>query len=105
MNSPAQIQEIIDFVTTDAYSDEEVMAGWGVALSDAAAVPFSATALGKPVSVLAFDSDPRHGIRCEIEGEGIGKRWVGVDTLDEESLPERVRAVVEAFEAWSEGDY
>ena len=105
MASPERIREIIDFISTDAYTDDEVMAGWGVVLGDAAALPLHATALGKPVTVLAFDSDTRHGVRCEIQGEGIGRRWVGVDTLDEESLPEGVREAMEAFEAWSEGDY
>jgi len=105
MASPERIREIIDFASTDAYTDDEVMAGWGVALEDAATLPFHAKALGKPVTVLAFDSDTRHGIRCEIQGEGIGRRWVGVDTLDVESLPEGVREAMEAFEAWSEGDY
>jgi hypothetical protein len=101
MASPERIREIIEFVTTDAYSDDEVMAGWGVALEDAAALPFQATALGRPVTVLEFESDPRHGIRCEIQGEGIGRRWVGVDTLDVASLPEGIQEVMEAFEAWS----
>src|SRR6266536_6022923 len=86
MASPERIREIIDFASTDAYTDDEVMAGWGVALEDAATLPFHAKALGKSVTVLAFDSDTRHGIRCEIQGEGIGSRWVGVDTLDVESL-------------------
>jgi hypothetical protein len=105
MASPERIREIIDFVSTDAYTDDEVMAGWGVALDGAVTLPLHATALGKPVTVLAFDSDTRHGIRCEIQGEGVGRRWVGADTLDEVSLPEGVREVVEAFDAWSEGDY
>jgi hypothetical protein len=55
--------------------------------------------------VLEFEADSRHGIRCEIQGEGIGRRWVGVDTLDVASLPEGVREVMEAFEAWSDGVY
>jgi hypothetical protein len=99
MASPERIREIIEFVTMDAYTDDEVMTGWGVALDDAATLPIQATALGKPVTVLAFDSDARHGIRCEIQGEGIGRRWVGVDTLDLESLPEGIREVLEAFDA------
>jgi hypothetical protein len=105
MTSPERIREIIEFVTTDAYGDDEVMAGWGVALDDAATLPLQAKALEKPVTVLAFESDARHGIRCEIQGKGVGRRWVGVDTLDVESLPEEVRDVMEAFGAWSEGDY
>jgi hypothetical protein len=105
MANSERIREIIEFVSVDAYSDDEVMTGWGVALADAAALPFQARALGKPVTVLEFDCDARHGIRCEIQGEGIGRRWIGVDTLDLESLPGEVREVLEAFEAWSEGDY
>jgi hypothetical protein len=105
MASPERIHEIIDFVTTDAYNDDEVMSGWDVALSDAAALPFPARALGKPVSVLSFDADPRHGLRCEVQGEGVGRRLIGVDALDFEALPEAVREVLEAYEAWSEGDY
>ena len=81
------------------------MAGWGVALDEASPRPFQAMALGKPVTVRAFDADTHHGIRCEIQGEGIGRRWIGVDTLDVESLPEGVQEAMEAFEVWSEGDY
>jgi hypothetical protein len=99
MASPERIREIIEFVNTDAYTEDEVMAGWGVALEDAAELPFQARALGKPVTVLAFESDARHGIRCEIQGEGIGRRWIGVDSLDAESLPGEVQEVLEAFEA------
>lgn len=105
MSSPERVREIIEFVTTDAYTDDEVMTGWGVALDDAAALPLQATALGKPVTVLAFDSDAHHGLRCQIQGEGVHSRWVGVDTLDVVSLPERVRQVLDAFEAWADGDY
>jgi hypothetical protein len=105
MTSPERIREIIEFVTTDAYNDHEVMAGWGVALDDAATLPIQATALGKPVTVLAFDSAPERGLRCEIQGEGMGRRWVGVDTLDLESLPAEIQEALEAFEAWSEGTY
>jgi len=100
MASPERICEIIEFVTVDAYTDEEMMVGWGVALADAAALPFQATALGKPVTVLEFESDARHGIRCEIQGEGIGRRWIGIDTLDVESLPEAVQEVLKAFDEW-----
>lgn len=34
MASPQRIREIIEFVTTDADTEVEVMAGWGVALED-----------------------------------------------------------------------
>ena len=105
MASPERIREIIEFVSTDAYTDDEVMTGWGVALEDAATLPFPGNALGKPVTVLAFDSDEQHGIGCQIQGEGIKRRWVGVDTLDLESLPGEVREVLEAFEAWGAGGY
>jgi hypothetical protein len=105
MATPERIREIVEFATTDAYDDDEVMAGWGVALADAAALPFPATALGRPVTVLGFDADPHRSLRCEIEGEGIAARWVGVDALDPESLPEGVREALEAFEAWTAGDY
>ena len=105
MATAERISEIIEFVSTDAYTDDEVMTGWGVALDDAVSLPIQASALGKPVTVLGFDADPNRGIRCEIQGEGLGRRWVGVDALDPESLPEGVRDVLEAFEAWSEGSY
>lgn len=100
MASPERIREIIDFVTTDAYTDDEVMSGWGIALEDAVTPPIQAMALGQPVTVLAFDSDTHHGLRCEIQGEGVRRRWVGVDALDVESLPQEVRDVLEAYEEW-----
>lgn len=105
MATPERIREIIEFATVDTYSDDEVATGWGVAFGDAASLPFQATALGKPVTVLEFDSDVRHGVRCEIRGEGTRRRWIGVDALDVESLPEGVREVLEAYDAWAEGGY
>lgn len=105
MANPRRIREIIDFVSADTCSEDEVMSGWGVAFDDAGTHPFQATALGKPVTVLAFDADKSHGVRCQVQGEGIAERWVGVDALDGESLPQELRDVVEAFESWSEGDY
>jgi hypothetical protein len=105
MATSERIQDIIDFVSTDAYDEEEVMAGWGVALDSAATRPFPATALGQEVTVLAFESDTRHGLRCEVERETGSPKWIGVDVLDFDSLPEAVQEVLEAFEAWTEGDY
>src|SRR5207248_2753311 len=105
MASPERIREIIEFVSVDAYTDDEVMAGWGVALDDTGAVPFQATALGKPVTVLAFDSDSGSGLRCQIQGEGTARRWVGIDALDPDSLPEEVNEVLAAYDAWAAGTY
>ena len=105
MTDPKRLCEIIEFATTDAYIDDEVMSGWGVALDDTANLPFEAAALGKPVTVLAFEADTHHGIRCEIQGEGIRRRWIGVDALDVDSLPKGVQEALEAFDAWSEGNY
>jgi hypothetical protein len=105
MATPERIREIIEFVSVDAYSDDEVMAGWGVALADAVELPFQSTALGRPVTVLEFDADSRHGLRCAIQGEGLARRWVGVDALDEATLPEEVREVFAAFEAWGGGGF
>ena len=42
MATAERIREIIDFATTDAYGDDEVMAGWGVAFEDAATAPLHA---------------------------------------------------------------
>jgi hypothetical protein len=105
MATPERIHEIIEFATTDAYNEDEQMGGWGVALDEVARFPFAAAALGKSVRVLAFDAVAGKGIRCEIEGAGIGRRWVGIDTLDAASLPEPVREVLDAYDAWSAGDY
>ena len=105
MASPERIREIIEFVSVDAYTDDEVAMGWSVALDDAATLPFQATALGKPVTVLEFDSDARRGVPCEIQGQGGAKRWIGTDALDEESLPEGVREVLDAYDAWCQGGY
>lgn len=77
MASEERIREIIEFATTDAYGEYEPMSGWAVVLEDAVALPFQSTALGRPITVLEFDSDPQRGIRCAIQGEGIGRRWVG----------------------------
>lgn len=98
MATPERIREIVEQVHMDAYGEDEVMAGWEVAFQDAAETPFNATALGRPVQVLSFSGEPSRGVRALIRGEGMPQRWVGMDALDPETLPQPVRDVFEAYE-------
>jgi hypothetical protein len=105
MANPERLREIIESAIVDAYDEYEQMGGWQVIFDEAVRLPIQATALGKAVQVLQFDADEDRGIRSLIDGSGIKQRWVGIDTLDAESLPEPLQEVLAAYQAWREGDY
>jgi hypothetical protein len=105
MATPERIREIVESATVDAYGEDEQAMGWEVTFQDAVRFPFKANALGKPVQVVGLEVDPHRGVRCEIEGSGIARRQVSLDTLDKGTLPETLQEVWEAWEAWQGGGY
>lgn len=60
--------------------------------------------LDTPVTVVAFRSDERNVMQCQIE-RGDKKRWIGVGELDGDNLPDDFRHVLSLYEAWSTGRY
>lgn len=71
-NHPADMDQLIDDLTIDAYGDEEQLWAFCNALRDGIAVPCDAFVIGEPVVVLGFDYDgnPLRGLvaRCRRPG-------------------------------------
>ena len=92
----AEIEEIL----VDTYSEDEAMAAWEVTFQDDISTPFEATLLGDPVAVTAFRLSRSQAIQCHVRRENR-ERWVGVEDLDDESLPEDMRHVLGLYRYWS----
>ena len=98
------IREEIEEILVDTYGEDEEAAAWGVAFDDGVEVPFSATLLGVPVQVTGFRAADSGAIQCEVVRDKR-KRWIGVEELDEEELPEDMAHVLGLYRAWIEGAY
>jgi len=79
-------EEEIDALLVDCYDEDEVTAAWEVAFEDGVQVPFAATLLGAPVTVLGFRAAASNAIQCQVQRDKT-KRWIGVEDLDKEVLP------------------
>jgi len=106
----ATIREEIEELMVDCYSEDEEMSAWDVAFTDGVEVPFRASLLGIPVQVQGFRVNDANAVQCQVvresqEGKGTKPRWIGVEDLDEEGLPDDFRHVMTLFRAWVEGDY
>jgi hypothetical protein len=91
----AEIEEIL----VDTYSEEEAMASWEVAFQDDIATPFEAGLLGDPVTVMGFRLSRTNAMQCHIRRQER-ERWIGVEDLDEESLPEDIFHVLGLYRHW-----
>ncbi len=67
-NATADLERLVDEITTDAHGDDEQLWAFHEALADGVELPCDAFVIGEPVSVIAFDYDgnQRRGIvaRC-----------------------------------------
>lgn len=95
----AEIEEIL----VDTYSEDEAMASWEVAFQDGIATPFEASLMGDPVTVTDFRLSRTNAIQCHIRRQEK-ERWIGVEDLDEESLPEDMEHVLDLYRYWRGGD-
>ena len=80
------------------------MSAWEVAFTDDVTVPFPATLLGMPVEVQAFRLDNGNTLQCQVSREQK-RRWVSLEDLDEENLPEDCRHLLTLYCAWIDGNY
>jgi hypothetical protein len=96
-------EEIAD-ILVDCYSDEEEEAAWEVAFQDSVVTPFDAALLCIPVRVTGFRAGTRNCMQCQIVRDRK-KRWMGVEDLDEEALPDDFRHVLDLYRAWGSGKY
>ena len=100
----ASMREQIDEILVDCHDEEEQMMAWEVAFTDDVAVPFKAALLDMPVEVLGFRVNNANAVQCQVLRDQK-QRWVSVEDLDEESLPEDCRRVLKLYCAWVDGDY
>ncbi len=94
----------IEAIVVDCYDDGEVMASWEITFQDNVKVPFEATLLGLPVTVTEFRANSSDVLLCRVTN-GNKKRWIGVEDLDEEGIPDDMQRYLALFNAWNEGDY
>jgi hypothetical protein len=97
-------REEIEEIVVDCYGEDEEMSAWGVAFEDGVETPFRARLLGMPVEVLDFQISDANALQCLVETEDRKKkRWIGIEDLDEEDLPEDFRHMLDLYEAWRSG--
>src|SRR5436190_1116033 len=99
----ASVEEEIEATLVDCYGEEEERAAWEVAFAGGVAVPFPASLLGMPVEVQGFRVNSAGCPQCLVIREKR-QRWVGVEDLDEEGLPEDFQHVLKLYGAWAGGD-
>ncbi|MBV9852020.1 MAG: hypothetical protein JO250_20330 [Armatimonadetes bacterium] len=103
----ATLRDEIEEILVDCYDEEEARTAWGVAFEEVA-VPFRASLLGTPVEVQNFRVNDAGMVQCLVVRDSPQlqrQRWVGVEDLDDEGLPDDFRHVLTLYRAWASGDY
>jgi len=60
--------------------------------------------LGMPITVLSFRVNDALAVQCQVKRDEK-TRWIGIEDLDEENLPDDFRHVLMLYRAWSSGTY
>ena len=94
----------IEEILVDCYDEQEQMAAWGVTFEDGITVPFSATLLGTPVEVIGFRTSDNDVLQAKVVRDRR-ERWIAVEDLDDEGLPDDMSHMLRLYRAWLEGDY
>ena len=96
----------IEEILVDAYGEYEQMGSWEVAFTDGIELPFHASLLGVPVEVREFQVSDANVLQCLVVREPEKRqRWITVDELDQELLPEDCSHYLSLYRAWLAGDY
>jgi len=101
------LQDEIDEIIVDCYSEVEVREAWGLAFEDNVAVPFLATLLGAPVEVRTFRVSGSGVVQARVVRVGEKperERWISVEDLDAAGLPEDMAHILTLYHAWHGGD-
>ena len=105
MDRSKSVEEQIEDIVVDCYSDDEQRMAWCVTFEDEVDVPFSAPLLGEPVEVRAFRAGRNDTPQCLVARTGqTGKqveRWVGVEDLDDAGLPEDMAHILMLYRSWN----
>ena len=100
------IREEIEEILVDSYGEDEQMSSWEVAFTDGVAVPFKASLLGVSVEVRAFQVSDNNVLQCLVVRQNENRqRWIAVEELDEENLPQDCGHLLTLYQAWLEGNY
>ena len=94
----------IDEILTDAYGEYEQMCAWECTFSDQVETPFRANLLGNPMEVLGFQVGASDTPQCKVQAKGK-QRWIAVEDLDEEGLPENFKRYHNLYLSWLKGSY
>jgi hypothetical protein len=102
----ASLRDEIDEILVDAYGEYEQMAAWDCAITEGVEIPFQATLLGMPVEVKEFRISDSNVLQCLVVREKEKReRWIAVEDLDDEKLPEEFGRLLALYRAWLAGNY
>lgn len=106
----SNMQDEIDEILTDCYGENEGMSGWECTFSDRVEIPFPATLMGIPVEVQGFRANNANTLQCQIQCQirtlylrEEKQRWIGIEDLDEDGLPQDFRHLLALYRVWSKG--
>jgi Calcium binding len=96
MTRDKEIEEIL----VDTYDKHEEATSWEVTFQDEVSVPFEATLVGVPVTVLGFRATNNCTIQCQVRADKK-ERWIGVGDLDNEKLPDDMQHFLVLYRYWA----
>jgi len=97
------MREEIDEILVDCCDEQEQMSAREITFTNGVALPFPATLLGMPVEVQDFRVNNANALQCRVLREDK-QRWISVEDMDVESLPEDCRRLLKLYRAWLDGD-
>jgi len=99
--APDELDRLIEELTIDCYNEDEQLTGFLTGLEEEMTSPVSATVVGAPVEVLAFDydGDLRHGLTASCRRDGTTYVVSALDLVLAEGSP--VSRILAAYRRWS----
>ncbi len=101
MPSEAEIAEMIEAATVDAYGEEEQAIGWHSVIESNLILPFTTELLGQGVQVVAIDLTGRNEIVAVCQ-RGKQKQRVSLLDLPLPNPPPEGYGWIEAYRRWAE---
>lgn len=97
------LRDEIDEILVDAYGEYEQMSAWECTFMEGVTMPFQASLLGVPVEVKEFQISDSNVLQCLVVREKEKRRrWIAVEELDDEKLPEDFGHLLALYCAWLE---
>ena len=104
----ASQREEIEEILVDASGEYEQMTAWEYAFTEVVTVPFQASLLGVYIEVKGFQISEADMLQCSVahkQKQGQRQRWISVEELDDEMLPEDFGHLLLLYRAWLKGNY